>query len=173
MRLTEEQVLLLEIEKNAKVSRFHKLQNMIVNTNASPSLVGTYRNTGEDIRSEIYECYLRLSEIDYLLEHSIRICNPNSRSIDIGSKFSVVMKYGEDDYQYQDVVLVEKKVGTESSDCFVSLESPFGRAVYHKNVGEHFRYLQENGKFARGYIATCRFEREDLGTSIVKAKHNV
>lgn len=115
----------------------------------------------------------RKREINRILATSEVVKNPNTRRMEIGSKARVFLKTGTDDRELLEVELIERKVGITSTEDYYSIEinSPLGRAIFHKEVGEKARFRTMEGYRAQAEIVAIEFEREGLGKTILKRKN--
>ncbi len=112
----------------------------------------------------------RLDIIKHLLNNSIIVKNPNSTQIEVGTSATIFTKFSDDDYELLKVTFIEKKVSTESSNKFISLDSAFGRAAYHKELGSTFCYTLADGRKIRAQILGMEFEHEGIGKTYKKAQ---
>lgn len=72
------------------------------------------------------------------------IDEPSLTSVEIGTTFTV--KFADED-EDEEVTLVENLIGLEGKNGYTSIESPFGKSVHHKEVGDTFAYtVSVNGR---------------------------
>lgn len=116
---------------------------------------------------EINALQERITEINHILTDKKIIENPNSDTIDIGSRCYLSLDYGDGDNETFEATLVERFVSHEaSSDEFISMEKEMGQAIYGKQEGEAFSYLLPNGTKITGevlgIIKTSEMEQKNL-----------
>lgn len=113
------------------------------------------KRQGYEVRNneEIDKSRSRISEISRLLTEKKRIENPNSDTINIGSKFTLLMIYNDKSSEELNATLVEKFVSHEArSEEFISMEKEIGRAIYGKQMGDFFHYLAPTGALVTGKV---------------------
>ncbi len=119
--------------------------------------------------SEIDKLRSRISEISRLLTEKKLIENPNSDAINIGSKFTLLIKYSDTFSEELNATLVEEFVSHEASmEEFISMEKEIGRAIYGKQKGETFSYLLPTGKNVTGEVLEIKKTDRIEKTPIVK-----
>ena len=131
----------------------------------------TARDSDYDSILKIQENADRIQALSNLLEKSTIIQNPNSERVELGSHFRVFLKYDKEDMEFLDVVLIEKKVSKESSSIYLTYDSDFGKAVYHKKLGSRFRYYTKTGKREEGLIISMEYDRPEIGKTHLKMKN--
>lgn len=112
----------------------------------------------------------RIQELSSLLEESTIIQNPNSERVELGSHFRVFIKWNKTDMEFLDVVLIDKKVSNEPSSIYLTRDSAFGKAIYHKKLGSRFRYYTATGERAEGLITSMEYDRPEIGKTHLKMK---
>lgn len=113
------------------------------------------KKQGYEVRNnqEIDKARSRISEISRLLTEKKKIENPNSDTINIGSKFTLLMIYNDKSSEELNATLVEKFVSHEArSEEFISMEKEIGRAIYGKQMGDFFHYLAPTGALVTGKV---------------------
>jgi len=68
---------------------------------------------------------------------------------------------------YIDFILIEKRVGKESSDRFITIDSTLGKSIVGKRVNDKFSYKTCSGHVIEGIIMKCGV-KEDKDLQIVK-----
>lgn len=175
MRLTENQqkILLLELEKINIENNLEKESR----SHDRPLSFGSIIDVGEYKSANVLvKRNERKKEINRLLATSEIIKNPNTRTIQTGSQARIYLKFSDGDSDLLDIELIEKKVSGESSIStsfgevsYITQDSALGKALLHKEVGEKFRYRENNGQQVRGQVISLTFERPEIGKTFVKA----
>ncbi|MCR3761451.1 transcription elongation factor GreA [Clostridium felsineum] len=88
-------------------------------------------------KEEYYHNNRRLGQISRLLKNSVIIeKNRNSNEVDIGSE--VCLKIGEEEI-FKAKLVTTLNINVEEEDTeYISVDSPFGKALYKKHVGDMF-----------------------------------
>lgn len=89
-------------------------------------------------------------------------------SVEIGTTFTVRFA---DENEEEEVTLVEKLIGLEGKAGYTSIESPFGKSVHHKEVGDTFAYTVSVGgrnNTLTGIVTSIGNEKETEKTIIKK-----
>lgn len=123
-----------------------------------------------DIIEEIEANTRQIKEIEYILSTSKMITNPNSRKIVVGTKFKLFIKYEKDDTDILEAVLIEKKEIKGRMIPSIEKESKLGQAIFQKEVGDSFRYYDQEGSKVSGKVICLEFERPEIGKTYVYAK---
>lgn len=113
----------------------------------------------------------RIQKLSGLLKESTIIANPNSERVEIGSHFTVFFKWNKEDMEFLDIVLIEKKVSKEPSSTYLTYDSDFGKAVYHKKLGSKFRYYTKDGNRIEGLITSMEYDRPEIGKTRLKMRN--
>ena len=169
MKLITDQVTIMQQE-------IHELAEEIkvLNEKKERDKAACYTRPGDsdyDSILKIQENADRIQALSNLLEKSTIIQNPNSERVELGSHFRVFLKYDKEDMEFLDVVLIEKKVSKESSSIYLTYDSDFGKAVYHKKLGSRFRYYTKTGKREEGLIISMEYDRPEIGKTHLKMKN--
>ena len=160
MKLVEEQVRMIK-EEIANLSQdIHSLNYS--KEREKPTYFTRPADSDYNSIIQIQQKAIRIKELIDILERSTVIKNPNSEVVEIGSRFNVFLKYGKDDTDMISVTLIEKKVTTESSFNYITINS--------KKIGSRFRFKDASGKRVEGLITSMEYEREDIGKTILKMK---
>lgn len=168
MKLVEEQVRMIK-EEIANLSQdIHSLNYS--KEREKPTYFTRPADSDYNSIIQIQQKAIRIKELIDILERSTVIKNPNSEVVEIGSRFNVFLKYGKDDTDMISVTLIEKKVTTESSFNYITINSNIGKAIWHKKIGSRFRFKDASGKRVEGLITSMEYEREDIGKTILKMK---
>lgn len=94
-------------------------------------------------RNDQAELEARIKELEYMIEHATIIEENESGKVNIGS--TVVVSYIDDDEEEE-----YKIVGSLEANPFenrISNESPIGKAVLHKKVGDIVSVESPNGSY--------------------------
>lgn len=89
-------------------------------------------------------------------------------SVEIGTTFTVRFA---DENEDEEVTLVENLIGLEGKAGYTSIESPFGKSVHHKEVGDTFAYTVSVGgrnNTLTGSVTSIGNEKETEKTIIKK-----
>jgi transcription elongation GreA/GreB family factor len=117
----------------------------------------------------IGEIVRRKEEIRELLEDSTIINPSTSKSIKIGSTFTAFISFNEKDSEELTYTLIEKRVSREPLNDYVSLDSPLGKAVLDKKIGEYFTYPIGNN-LVSGTIEEVKHSTKNKADSKSKVK---
>lgn len=169
MKLITDQVTIMQQE-------IHELAEEIklLNETKERDKATYYTRPGDsdyDAILKIQENADRIQELSDLLEESTIIPNPNSERVELGSHFKVFLKYGKEDMEFLDVILIEKKISKEPSSLYLTYNSDFGKAVYHKNLGSRFRYYTRTGERIEGLITSMEYDRPEIGKTHLKMRN--
>lgn len=66
---------------------------------------------------------------------------------------------------------MRKKVSKEPSSLYLTYNSDFGKAVYHKNLGSRFRYYTRTGERIERLITSMEYDRPEIGTTHLKMRN--
>ena len=170
MKLIEEQVRMIK-EEIAKLSQdIHSLNYS--KDRQKPTYFTRPADSDYNSIIQIQQKAIRIKELMDILKRSTVIKNPNSETVEIGSKFNVFLKYGKDDADMIHVTLIENKVTIESSFNYITIHSNIGKAIWHKKIGSRFRYRDANGKRVEGLITSMEYEREGIGKTRLRMKRD-
>lgn len=169
MKLLTDQVTIMQQE-------IHKLAEEIklLNEAKERDKATCYTRPGDsdyDAIWKIQENADRIQELSDLLEKSTIISNPNSERVELGSHFKVFLKYGKEDMEFLDVILIEKKVSEEPSSLYLTCDGNFGKAVYHKKLGSRFYYYTRTGKRVEALITSMEYDRPEIGKTHLKMRN--
>lgn len=161
MKITVGQEHWLQLERQSLIEEISRLQDSREEKNSALNY---------EIAVSMAKLNNRKREINRMLATSEVVKNPNTRRMEIGSKARVFVKMGTDDMELLEVELIEQKVGiTPNNHCY-TIDSPLGRAIFHKEIGEKARYITQEGYRAQAEIVAIEFEREGLGKTTVMRK---
>lgn len=170
MRLIKEQVTLLELEKEELMKELKNSKVSIEKIDTQISF-GRYDNSLVELKKQLIIIDTRIRKINNILEEAEVVESSSIEKINIGSNVELFIDFGEDsDYQddnYLSFILIEKKVGKESSESFITIESDIGKAIFGKRVGDKFSYQLYNGQQVNGIIMNISSEKEN---SVIKKK---
>lgn len=176
MKLIEEQVSLLNLEKEQLTKEIKDIKSSIENMDTCTSLYGSYDETLGDLKKQIVANDIRIKKIDSVIKESQIIENPSIEKIDIGSHIELFIDFGdESDFQeenYLSFTLIEKTVGQESSRDFITLESSIGKAIFGKKAGDQFNYFTYNHQEMKGIIMSIGSIKENEKINIKKRNSN-
>ena len=169
MKLLTDQVTIMQQE-------IHKLAEEIklLNETKERDKATYYTRPGDsdyDAIWKIQENADRIQELSDLLEKSTIISNPNSERVEIGSHFKAFLKYSKEDMEFLDVILIEKKVSNEPSSLYLTYNSDFGKAVYHKKLGSRFHYDTRDGERIEVLIISMEYDRPGIGKTHLKMRN--
>lgn len=155
--LVEEQVRLLEEEHQRKT-------NLLIAKKESMEKAGYPLLQDQEMK----KLKARLYEIRSLLTEENIIKNPNSDTIQLGSRVSLNLDFfGE--IEEMNAVVVRKFVGHEAStNEFIALESPLGNAIVGKKETEEFSYLLKTGAVVTGKVV--KIEKQGMIEKTPKVK---
>ncbi len=170
MRLIPDQVKMLkERYENCQRER----EELIAEKEGITSvIVDEGRTTDNDyaVIKQIADLSKEASEIQKILNKATIVEKVNKNWVDVGSTFKVYMNFGGGDTETIEATFIEKKVAGESSEYYISGESDFGKAIYHKKIGDIFAYPLMTGKTARGTILEFTNNKETPKTYVKKDK---
>lgn len=169
MKLITEQVTIIqqEIQKLAAEIK-------VLNETKEREKATYYTRAGDsdyDSISKIQENANKIQKLSKILEDSTIIPNPNSERVELGSHFRVFLKWNKNDMDFFDVTLIEAKVSKEPSPDYLTQDSDFGKAVYHKKLGSRFRYYDKNGNRVEGLITSMEYDRPGIGKTHLKIRN--
>ena len=105
----------------------------------------------------------RIAEINNLLTTEEMIENPGSDMIQLGSKVSLNLDFGDGEREEMNAVIVREFVGHEAStNQFISLKTDLGEAIYGKKEGEEFCYSLPTGFKVTGEIMAIEKQTEKV-----------
>ena len=164
MKITVGQEQWLKLERQSMINQITRLKSLKEEKNSL---------SNHKIAEDIEMLDNRKREINRILATSEVVKNPNTRRMEIGSKARVFVKMGTDDRELLEVELIERKVGITPTDDYylIEIDSPLGRAIFRKEVGEKARFRTMEGYRAQAEIVAIEFEREGLGKTILKRKN--
>lgn len=110
----------------------------------------------------------RLREIDLILRASEDIKPTQSDKLEVGHEFTVALDYGDNDKDLLTGILVEEKVVTNSN--LTSIESPLGKAIVGRRIGENFNYTVQKDFHVSGRILDANIPTIERAREIVKTK---
>ena len=147
MKLITDQVTIMQQE-------IHKLAEEIklLNETKERDKATQYTRPGDsdyEAILKIQENADRIQELSDLLEESTIIPNPNSERVELGSHFKVFLKYGKEDMEFLDVILIEK-LRDEKSPEFLSI---------NQVSNENALYYPHGSFMPAGDVVSC----EDAG----------
>lgn len=94
-------------------------------------------------RSDQAECEARIKELEYMIDHAKIIEGPAEGSVGVGSTVKIAYIEDEEEEEY-------KIVGSLEANPFenrISNESPIGKAVLNKKVGDIVSVESPNGSY--------------------------
>lgn len=162
-KLVREQAILLEEEKARENEEIELLRSKLISID-DVTVHGNYDTQKSVIQKEIIAKYEKIKHIEGSLNSSGIVENHVSDIIEIGSEFSIIL----DGEEPLDFVLIEKKIASESSERFLSIESNLGKAILNKKVGDSFSLVTESGDVINGLTAHCRQNDKDVSFTKVK-----
>lgn len=161
---SQQQLLLEEIEKLHQENIILRSQKQGLNCyGARPS------DSDYDIIQLITANEKKLKTLQHIAKYGEVISNPNSKRIEIGSVCKLFLKYSQTECELMETTLIEKKITRESFQNYTTINSKLGQAIYHKKIGEGFRYKMLDGSTVCGKIIGLEFHRADIGKTYVKA----
>ena len=163
MKLIPEQIEMLKMQYD----NYQKQRISLIEGKDSTSpivLEGQTTDISYSLIKRIAELSKRTDEIKFILENATVVENTNYDYVDVGSKFRAFVIFGDDDSDIIEATFIEKKVANEGYDEYISGESDFGLAIYHKQVGDVFYYPLANGKVAKGTILEFVNQKKDPNT---------
>lgn len=171
MKLVTEQAEML----NGDLERYDAERQRLLNQKKNKSSDGQSQGeigqlTPLDIIQRIADISKKMQEINLLLETSEIVGNPNTDQVQIGSKFTVGIYFGEEDIDIIESTLIEKKVSAEKTPDFITAESDLGVAISGKKMGEMFYYPLKNGNMAQGTVMDIQKEPKAKESQVVKNK---
>lgn len=117
------------------------------------------------ILGQLRECYLKLERAEIVEKHD------DDTLVDVNDIVTVDMIFGPDDSEELEFKLVGS-VGAHTSDKSgiqeVSINSPLGKSVYHKKVGENASYKVESRVFNVEIIS--KISEKELESGIQRKK---
>ena len=117
------------------------------------------------ILGQLRECYLKLERAEIVEKHD------DDTLVDVNDIVTVDMIFGPDDSEELEFKLVGS-VGAHTSDKSgiqeVSINSPLGKSVYHKKVGEKASYKVESRVFNVEIIS--KISEKELESGIQRKK---
>lgn len=138
-RLIPEQVAYME-------KRLKELESKAKKTEEELGRIGISSDQFDKIIGEIKELRSTLRMARVVSEY-------DESKIDIGTRFSATLDFGNDDHSTEKYILVDAIHTTEIEGLIqVQVASPFGKAVYHKGLNEEFSYTTPRGKLVNGVI---------------------
>lgn len=162
---SQKQLLLAEIERL-------RLENIeLRNQKQGINCYGTRPNDSDyDIIQLITENERKKKELEHIALYSEVIPNPNSKRVEIGSVCKIFLKYSKTECDLLETTLIETKVAKEPFRSYTTKNSQLGQAIYHKKIGNDFRYKQLDGSMVYGKIIGLEFYRAEIGKTYVKVK---
>ena len=152
MKITEGQEQWLQLERQSLIEEISRLQKSREEKNSASNY---------DIAVSVAKLNNRKREINRILATSEVVKNPNTRRMEIGSKARVFVKTGTDDMELLEVELIEKKVGINPNNHCYTIDSPLGRAIFHKEIGEKSRYITQEGYRAQQKLLLLNLKEKD------------
>lgn len=179
MKITKDQLELLLLEQEKIKMEYNRLKDS--RAYEKPLAFGTNPSVSEyEIANTIINKDSRNREINMIISTSEIVANPNTRTIEIGSKAKIFLKFSDSSYDLFDITLIEKKVGQEPSIpinkeaiIYITKDSKLGKAINHKEIGTRFRYYENDGNLVKGTIVGLTFERPGIGKTYLKSNNTI
>jgi len=169
MKLVKEQIELLNDEIEYLETGMAEARVVVSNMGGGATLAVKSDPSASEFRRQLIVCDDRLRAIRSILRDA-EIIDRDSDVIGIGSRVSLFLDFGDDDFtedNYIDFILIEKRVGKESSDRFITIDSTLGKSIVGKRVNDKFSYKTCSGHVIEGIIMKCGV-KEDKDLQIVK-----
>lgn len=164
MRLIKEQIKLLEDEIDYLVTNIENMKEMISSTHCGVVSNARQESSFADIKRQIVANDSRVKKIETILKDAVVIESSNSDTIGIGSRVSLFLDFGEgdiDEDSFIDFTLIEKKVSTESSENFITMDSALGKAIVGKKEKDKFSYKIFDNRVIEGIVMSCNKEKSE------------
>lgn len=163
---SQHQLLLAEIEQLRQENITLRDQKQGLNCyGARPS------DSDYDIIQLITANERKLKALEHIEKHGEVITNPNSKRVEIGSVCKLFLKYSQTECELIETTLIEAKITREPFQNYTTINSKLGQAIYHKKIGEGFRYKTLDGSTVCGKIIGLEFYRADIGKTYVKSPY--
>lgn len=136
MKLIYKQVENIQ-EEIARISRKREIYDIYLSQARSEPLENAngYKLRDSNTEAQMTRDQERIKELRSILTTAEIIDTPSDATIGIGTSFTAHIN-GED----EELTLVENMVCLTASDGYISIESPLGKSVLGKEVGEEFTY---------------------------------
>lgn len=155
MKLIKKQAELLKLEREKLKKEWSSLKNAMAQEKEDSLGAIKQDSTFSELKKQVVINDARIKEINNILEDAEIVDKPSGDIIDIGSEVEIFMDFGDGDFEFITFTLIEKKVGIESSDDFITIESELGKAIYKKTTKDRFSYSNTNNDIMQGIIMSC------------------
>lgn len=101
----------------------------------------------------------KMVEFSDLLNSAIIITDYDSEKINIGTRFTATLDFGDGDLTTEEYILIEGPIIIKKGINYISTNSPFGKAVYGKKENDVIHYYTPDHRLIGGLVETIASSR--------------